>query len=253
MAEMVNSLNYEYFSSYIRSLPEWETLKVLDYGCGRGEVVELMRKQGIDAVGCDVFYEGSFTDFQAPEFVHRIDEKSPLPFGDQAFDVILANQVFEHIDDFQAVLDRLHRVLKDDGHMLLHFPSREVIREGHIGLPFVHWMRAGSKLRFLFVLLLRRAGFGYFKDSRTPREWTRAQLEWVDRYCFYKPYRRIRALFERQFTIEHNELQYIRYRVSGNAIVRTLLRVPGGKWMLARLFRRLAFIAVILRKRVRGR
>ncbi|HWS72951.1 MAG TPA: class I SAM-dependent methyltransferase, partial [Thermoanaerobaculia bacterium] len=172
---MAGNVNYEYFSSYIRSLPEWETLKVLDYGCGGGEVVELMRKHGIDARGCDVFYEGGsahFQETQAREFIHLIDEKSPLPFGDRTFDVIVANQVFEHIDDFGPVLERLHRVLKDDGHMLLHFPTSEVIREGHIGLPFVHWMRPGSRLRFLFTLALRRAGLGYFKDGLTPREWT---------------------------------------------------------------------------------
>ena len=249
---MTENVNYEYLSSYVRSLPRWQSLRVLDYGCGSGEAVLLMREQGIDAVGCDVFYEGGNEDFRATEsseFIRRIDDKSDLPFADGEFDVILANMVFEHIDDFPPVLQRLDRVLRKDGHILLHFPTKEVVREGHIGLPFVHWFAKGSKLRSLVALTLRRAGLGYFKEDLTPAQWTRKQLEWIDLYCFYKPYREVRHLFDPLFTVTHNEAQYIRYRGAHKPLVRALLKVPGGGWLLSRLFRRLAFIAVVLRKR----
>lgn len=31
---------------------------VLDYGCGAGQIVQSLVARGVDAYGCDVFYEG---------------------------------------------------------------------------------------------------------------------------------------------------------------------------------------------------
>jgi SAM-dependent methyltransferase len=249
---MALSDNYAYLLSYVRGLPASESLKVLEYGCGGGEVVHLLREHGIDAVGCDIFYEGSETRHaaaRAQEFITAIDDDTPLPYPDRSFDLIIANQVFEHIDDFTPVLERLRRVLRDDGQMLLHFPSAEVLREAHIGLPFVHWLPRRSRIRYLYTLGLRSAGLGFFKEGRTRREWTRAQLDWIDRYCFYKPYRQIRAAIDPLFTVSHHELPYIRFRAAESAMVRALLKVPATERLLVRLFRRVAFLALVLRKR----
>ena len=35
-----------------------KTVKVLDYDCGAGEIVNELRSHDINAYGCDVFYEG---------------------------------------------------------------------------------------------------------------------------------------------------------------------------------------------------
>src|SRR5207247_1079732 len=32
---------------------------ILDYGCGRGELLQMLLERGLDAHGCDVFYAGA--------------------------------------------------------------------------------------------------------------------------------------------------------------------------------------------------
>ena len=45
-----------------------------------------------------------------------------LPFADNTFDYVIANQVLEHVPRFQTCIDEFHRVLKWDGHLLFSSP-----------------------------------------------------------------------------------------------------------------------------------
>ena len=54
------------------------------------------------------------------DVVHDI-EKLPLPFGNEAFDEILAQDVLEHVD-YIPVLKDLHRILKTGGALHIRVP-----------------------------------------------------------------------------------------------------------------------------------
>ena len=54
------------------------------------------------------------------DVVHDI-EKPPLPFGNEAFDEILAQDVLEHVD-YIPVLKDLHRILKTGGALRIRVP-----------------------------------------------------------------------------------------------------------------------------------
>lgn len=45
-----------------------------------------------------------------------------LPFADNTFDYVIANQVLEHVPRFQTCTDEFHRVLKRDGYLLCSSP-----------------------------------------------------------------------------------------------------------------------------------
>lgn len=45
-----------------------------------------------------------------------------MPFGDKVFDVIIHNQVLEHISDEKKCIYECMRVLKDDGMMIINIP-----------------------------------------------------------------------------------------------------------------------------------
>lgn len=252
----IENVNYTYFVEFIRSLPGWEQLKVLDYGCGSGQLVEVLRRAGIDAVGCDVYYEGggeppaelkALRDgLMAEGIIRHVGEEGPLPFPEASVDVIVSNQVFEHVRDLAPTVERVRRVLKPGGVVLLHFPSLEVIREGHIGIPLAHRMRPGP-FRRAYTKALRRLGLGYFKAGKPVDQWVDDALAWIDAYCFYRPYAEIRGVLDRHFEVQHHELPYIRYRGASRPWVRGLLSVPGTGPLWAATFRRLAFMALLLR------
>jgi SAM-dependent methyltransferase len=66
--------------------------------------LEEARARGVDVRECDF-------------------EKDPLPFPDGFFDVVVANQIFEHLKQIYRPLSEVHRVLKPGGVMLFSVPN----------------------------------------------------------------------------------------------------------------------------------
>ncbi|MFB3778031.1 MAG: class I SAM-dependent methyltransferase [Bryobacteraceae bacterium] len=230
---------------------------ILDFGCGAGELVSAGREARLDLVGADVFYGGSEARLHAERsgmlgtVVHEIVD-GRLPFEDGHFDLVTNNQVLEHVEDLDAVLREIHRVLKPGGILLSLFPSRDVFREGHIGIPFAHWFRAGSRARLLYTWALRSAGLGTWKQQApTSRQWARDKLDWLDRYTRYRPRKEILAAFSRCFSNEFREVEYIRYRLRETPALTPLahlLDLPGGSAAATAVFRKLAFLVVVSTK-----
>lgn len=255
------NINQDYFCDYVieRGRAANTTQRVLDFGCGEGTVVRALRESGVDAYGADVFYSGS-RDRQLLSVQQLIDEKivreippsGIVPFDNGSFDIILTDQVFEHVELLPNVLAELRRMLKADGIMLHHFPTLESVREPHIGIPLAHRLPKG-RFRYWYTLILRLVGMGKFKDEQpTRREWVAAKLDWVDQYCFYRTFAEFESRFE-GWRVRRLELDYARYRAKAAAkghssfaqILPGVLGLPFDpvyRW----LFIRMAFVAVEL-------
>jgi SAM-dependent methyltransferase len=241
-------VNRRWFVEYVLRRPDHRSLRVLDFGCGAGEVVGLLRERGVDTYGADVFYEGA--DWEAPGLqrllqegaIRRIGDDGRIPFGDRSFDLVISDQVFEHIQRLEAAVAEIDRVLGPEGVSYHHFPNRDGLREGHMGIPLAH--------RFAWTYALRRAGLGKHKDERPdPREWTSWKLGWIDRYCFYRSNAEIAQLLAKDHVVVHRELDYCRFRAAGRPGVRRLLGIAPLEPLLRRVFQRLGFTVVELRRR----
>src|SRR5215471_3782706 len=132
---------------------QYPNIAILDFGCGAGELVEAGIAAGLNMSGADVFYEGASARPRGGR-IHEIRD-GVLPFPDATFGLVVNNQVMEHVEDLDAALHEIHRVLRPGGLVLSVFPSRDVWREGHIGIPFSHWFPQGSPVRFYYTWLLR--------------------------------------------------------------------------------------------------
>ncbi len=235
-------------------------LKVLDYGCGAGQIVLLALERGFDAYGVDLFYEGGDSSSAAKKTglwetrIFSLRDDNFIPMDDASFDVVLANQVFEHIDDFSIPLREIDRVLKPGGLFINIFPSDVVWREGHIGIPFSHWLPRNSRVRYYYTLALRTLGAGYFKNSAPPRRWTEQKLAWIDAWTFYKPLADITRQFGQYFSIRFYEADYLIYRFERHPQLRKfagLARLRFLKPFLAFLSNRLACHVFVLAKPTR--
>jgi SAM-dependent methyltransferase len=225
--------------------------RLLDFGCGAGELVAAARQAGLDMLGADVFYGGSQTRPEACAAPVYEIQSGRLPFPGACFDLIVNNQVLEHVEDLDAVLDELRRVLKPGGSMLSIFPSRDVFREGHTGIPFAHWFPRRSRLRYGYALALRSLGAGYWKNqARTRRQWAADKMAWLDAWTHYRSRPEIFRAFDRCFVNEYREPDYICYRLldgGHTALARSLDLAPVRAAARA-LFRKLAFLVIVSRK-----
>jgi cyclopropane fatty-acyl-phospholipid synthase-like methyltransferase len=108
-------------------------MRLLDVGCGRGEIVRHCMRLGIEAYGVDyaevaalmtrdvIRQEQVSLADPATAGVCRSDAKR-LPFPDRYFDRVLMFDVVEHLYPWelhQAMLE-VRRVLKDDGRFIVH-------------------------------------------------------------------------------------------------------------------------------------
>jgi SAM-dependent methyltransferase len=197
------------------------TGKILDYGCGAGEVVAAGVDVGLDIYGTETFYGGAPGQralvAEQGLLNSRILEmkQGRIPFPDRFFDFVLHNQVFEHVEDLDGVLVEIGRVLKQDGVMLSLFPSREVIREGHCGIPFAHRFRKDSKLGYLWLLAFRKLGFGTHHGQKTPEQWAKDFMEWLYAWCYYRPRAEILEAYRRAgFSFDSDEMSYVISRLN---------------------------------------
>jgi SAM-dependent methyltransferase len=183
-----------------------------------------------------------------------MESGAPVPFPDGFFDMVTNNQVMEHVNDLDGALREIHRVLRPGGSVLSIFPSSDVWREGHIGIPFSHWFHRDSRLRFYYTWVLRAAGFGTWKNQApSTRQWAIDKLRWIDTYTRYRSRGEIFQAYGRYFHNELREIEYIRYRLCDRpGRVRRLLArwigVPGLTAVSVALFRKLAFLVMVSRK-----
>src|SRR5829696_5766181 len=104
--------------------------RVLDWGCGYGQVTSLLRNRGIDVVAFDYredLAEATVARLERyPEIeAHLSPNPVALPFADDSFDTVLSCGVLEHVTLPGASLDQIRRVLKPHGTFYItNLPNR---------------------------------------------------------------------------------------------------------------------------------
>jgi SAM-dependent methyltransferase len=135
--------------SMIRQYAQLEGKRILDIGCGLGMYVEQFRQYSTDVHGVDVDADKvAEASLRLPN-IHQAPGEA-LPFPDDTFDVILLNEVIEHVDDDQLTIREAYRCLRPGGQIVIFAPNRLYPWETHgfyfLGryyfrlLPFVNWL-----------------------------------------------------------------------------------------------------------------
>jgi SAM-dependent methyltransferase len=174
---------------------------VLDVGCGRGDRVAWLCQQGWDAYGADIadayLEQGRGFMDSAGYGAHRLQSMPDgrIPFGAGTFDIVLSDQVFEHVADLDSFAAELGRVTKVGGRGLHVFPARWRPIEPHMRTPFVHWFPKGRARKGAMAAALRAGLAVDHFDDRPARERTEIFYRFSESETFYRSRREIQHTF----------------------------------------------------------
>jgi SAM-dependent methyltransferase len=120
------SLNYgrHQIKRFLLSAGPYRT--VIDLGAGQGDDLMLARSINIqaDIHAVEVYPVYAARLSEKGIRVHNLNiEKDPLPFQDGAVDVVIANQVLEHVKELFWIFHEITRVLPIGGKMILGVPN----------------------------------------------------------------------------------------------------------------------------------
>jgi SAM-dependent methyltransferase len=162
---------------------------VLDFGCGIGDAVAAWRAAGYEAYGCDIVLE------QPGEWLHVIERPYRLPFSDATFDLVVSNQVLEHVQDHDAAFSEICRVLKPGALSLHLFPSRWSPREVHVRVPLASLLQARWWIGLWAWLGIRNE----YQNGLSWRDVTEFNLEYLHKRTNYLSRRDLIAAGQRSF------------------------------------------------------
>lgn len=164
-----------------------QSVRLLDVGCGDGKLItylmnnlpELNPSIAWEIHGFDVHNHGvqkdgflnnaigklstSFPKITWEERITSISAGAPWPYGKEQFDIVISNQVVEHVNDHDTFFSEVHRVLKNGGYSVHLFFLKEYIYEGHVWLPYAHRIY-NYDLLYAYIKAMSRLGVGKFRS-----------------------------------------------------------------------------------------
>jgi SAM-dependent methyltransferase len=91
--------------------------KILELGSGRQDL-------GPDAYSMQPLFDPSNEFVQSdvvPDYGHAVVDATTMDF-DSEFDVVICSNVLEHVYDYHAAVERIHRALKPGGRVVISVP-----------------------------------------------------------------------------------------------------------------------------------
>lgn len=219
-------------------------IKVLDWGCGRGRFVLWLRELGFDAYGVDIDPEpinNGLPLFEKKGHLNRplslISTEGRTVYEDGFFDFIMTDNVLEHVSDLKKVMAEIARLTSADGGGYHIFPAQRQFIEGHLFMPFVHWLHEGGLRKSVIRSFVKMGKEPHWQEVEgcSLEEKTQVYYDYSTNHIFYRPFKEIRDQFKRLgFKVKFLSLQ--NPAVQKNKILGPLARIsitkPVVNWLV---------------------
>jgi SAM-dependent methyltransferase len=157
--------NYLRFADEVKS---WiESGRILDWGCGSGQMSWLLDRRRLEVVSYDLEDKRS-EKFVQPHIPFQLaPDGYDLPFSDASFDGVLSCGVLEHVPNERISLAEIHRILKPGGYLFVY-----QLPQVYAYTEFINRMRGLWYHRRRYTLrsattLLRETGFEILTHRRS--------------------------------------------------------------------------------------
>ena len=129
-------------------LSKIDTGSILDVGCGSGQFTEILcgslnsfnSLTGIDVA--EEYLSEARLKFPGNQYEFLVASSLELPFEDESYDLVAISKALHHVEDPQASLDEMKRVLKPDGYFLINEMHRDQLTEAQNCHLLYHHLRS---------------------------------------------------------------------------------------------------------------
>ena len=212
--------------------------KVLDFGCGKGAMVEEYAQHGFAGYGCDPRLSDetdTLRQMKAPDY--------RIPFPDNTFAFVFSDQVMEHVQDHAAASAEIYRVLQPGGISLHLFPSRWKPLESHVLVPFAGVWQNRAWLSLWAYLGVRTSAH----RGQSAREISAKNYEYLNTRTNYLSKEELLHAFGKQFgAVTFAEPELLKHTYGGARKLAALAQRIG---LIAPLYAAFYSRAIFLRKR----
>lgn len=147
-------------------------MTVLDYGCGRGEIILQCALKGARSVGIDYSKNAIDIAQEAIGFLAEEDQQNAqflwvktkeLPFEDNTFDVIFFFNVIEHLypEEVSLILEEFYRILKPGGKLVVRTSPNK-----HVDIGYKYYTRILLRLANPFYRFFFKGKLDFDKEFR---------------------------------------------------------------------------------------
>jgi 2-polyprenyl-3-methyl-5-hydroxy-6-metoxy-1,4-benzoquinol methylase len=116
--------------SVLKRIPK-QSRRILDVGCGKAWVAEAMIAEGKQVVSLDIAFANTSKALQripSPSHAAVIADVYNLPFPEHTFDCVTACEIMEHTYDPALFVEKLWRIVKPGGTLIISVPYKEKIK-----------------------------------------------------------------------------------------------------------------------------
>src|SRR5690349_12922370 len=105
---------------------------ILEIGCGWGELINELNAKGFSHTsGFDISDEAvAHCQSRGLRNIVKMDV-TKMKYEDNSFDLIIASDVLEHVENEQQALKEIHRILKEDGLFIIMVPALNLLWGEH--------------------------------------------------------------------------------------------------------------------------
>jgi SAM-dependent methyltransferase len=139
-----------------------------DIGCGSGEIAFHLAAHVQSMTGLDPEPWTRWQEWQQqrPNLGYRVESAMNLSLPDDCADLVICNQVYEHVPDAVRLIQEIARIVKPGGYVYFAGPNLLFPIEPHVFWPFIHWLPRPLALR-----LMRLAGSQAILDAYSKDYW----------------------------------------------------------------------------------
>lgn len=150
----------KFVKSILENVTDCNNLKILDLGSGEGGTTKVLSENNY-VVSFDISKERLRRQAESTNNINRLcGNVFDLPFSKNAFDVIILQDVIEHLDEKNKFSENIYHLLKKDGLIYLSTPNKlsvvNFFSDPHWGVPIISVLRRNTIKKY-FLPFFRKS------------------------------------------------------------------------------------------------